>query len=71
MGIFGKKNTLNSSGGAEDIFRESRRLMKKSLDWQVNKQEDMSSIIGMNDNVAKNLDELKQTLLKQTEQFPK
>lgn len=45
--------------------------MKKSLDWQVNKQEDVSNIIGMNDNVAKNLDELKQVLLKQTEQFPK
>lgn len=70
MGFFGKKKTLNSSGGGEELLHNSLRLMKHSLDWQLDQKEEVNDIINRNHDVARELDELNRTLLKQTEQFP-
>ena len=72
MGIFGKKKTLNSSGGGiEENLHDLRHTLKVSLDLQQSKFSDMDSIVSLNNDVNKNLDELKQALQKQVEQFPK
>lgn len=74
MGIFDKKKTLNSSGGGAEIeknLHQIRRTMKQSLDWQESKFKDMGNIVDSSNDIGKNLDELRQALMKQTEQFPK
>lgn len=66
MGIFGKKKKSEH----EELLHNSLRLMRQSLDWQLDQKEEVNDIINRNHDVARELDELNRTLLRQTEQFP-
>lgn len=71
MRILGNKKTVNSSGGIEENLHDLRHTLKVSLDLQESKFKDVDGIISSSNDINKSLDELKQFLSKQTEQFPK
>lgn len=67
MGIFGKKKG-NDSG--EELLHGSMRLLKRSLDYQIDQKEEVNDIINRNHDVIREMEELHKLLLQQTEQFP-
>ena len=67
MGLFGRKKTKDDP---KELMSNSMRLMKRSLDWQIDQKEEVNDIINRNHDVIRELNELNKTLLQQTEQFP-
>ena len=67
MGLFGKKKAKDDP---KELMSNSLRLMKRSLDWQIDQKEEVNDIINRNHDVIRELNELNKTLLQQTEQFP-